>query len=100
MRLGSQTDDRLVNAQLVDAMLQRMYAHERGSHLRKVSATRRRSSLMAIAGDLRLTAPAELELSSGRPDEVLLEVCGGQLNSLRHGHLGFPIQSFSGLGNV
>ncbi len=72
----------------------------RAPHLREVSVTLGRSSLMAVAGDLNLTAPAALELSPGHPDEALLEVCGGQLNSFRHGHLGFPIQSFSGLGDV
>ena len=47
-----------------------------------------------------LTAPAALESSPGHPDVALLEVSGGQLNSLRQGHLGFPIQAFSSLGNV
>src|SRR5712692_6970056 len=48
----------------------------------------------------RQSVSAALVLSPGRTDKALLDVCGGQLNSLRHRHLGFPIQSFSGLGNI
>src|SRR5712692_6849017 len=48
----------------------------------------------------RQSVSAALVSSPSRTDEALLEICGGQLNSLHHRHLGFPIQSFSGLGNI
>src|SRR2546426_120501 len=46
VRQGRQADDRVVNAngaQLVDVELQWTFVLERGTHLREVSATRRRS---------------------------------------------------------
>ncbi len=57
VRVGAQADDRFVNKQLVDAMLQRRHALERGTHLRELSVARRRGSTVPVAGDTPFCRP-------------------------------------------